>query len=103
MSNSAKLLEFKSVCWNFWASGHGKGSADGVGAACKRLADDAICRGKVEFKVILNITKDKGEKSLAISAPRETRQVVLKYLVAAVEAWQNSAGPIRPDFYSVCM
>ncbi|CAF4505944.1 unnamed protein product, partial [Rotaria magnacalcarata] len=28
--------------WIFWASGHGKGIADGIGATIKRLFDNVI-------------------------------------------------------------
>nr|CAH7752860.1 unnamed protein product [Callosobruchus chinensis] len=31
--------------WNYHEAGHGKGAPDGVGATCKRMADDVIARG----------------------------------------------------------
>ena len=34
------------MTWNFLEAGHGKGPADGIGAAVKRRADDIIARGK---------------------------------------------------------
>ena len=34
------------MTWNFLEAGHGKGPADGVGAAVKRRADDIIAQGK---------------------------------------------------------
>jgi len=37
---------FQSVSWNYFESAHGKGAADGVGAAIKRLADSAARQGK---------------------------------------------------------
>ena len=41
-----KLLGFTAVWWNFSEAGHGKGPADGVGAAVKRLADGFVLSGK---------------------------------------------------------
>jgi hypothetical protein len=37
---------FRSTWWNFSEAGHGKGPADGVGAAIKRLADSCILSGR---------------------------------------------------------
>lgn len=39
-------MGWKRVTWNFLEAGHGKGPADGIGAAVKRRADDIIARGK---------------------------------------------------------
>ena len=36
---------FSKGTWNFFESGHGKGAADGIGAALKRAADDLVARG----------------------------------------------------------
>lgn len=36
---------FSRVTWNFLEAGHGKGPADGVGAAIKRNADAIVARG----------------------------------------------------------
>lgn len=36
---------YKTVCWNFFESSHGKGAVDGVGAVIKRSANDAVRRG----------------------------------------------------------
>lgn len=41
----AGILGFKSVTWNFWESGHGKGPSDGVGATCKSKADSMVAKG----------------------------------------------------------
>ena len=41
-----KMLGFTAVWWNFSEAGHGKGPADGVGAAVKRLADGFVLSGK---------------------------------------------------------
>jgi len=41
-----KMLGFAAVWWNFSEAGHGKGPADGVGAAVKRLADGFVLSGK---------------------------------------------------------
>ena len=38
-------LGYRSVIWNYLESGHGKGAADGVGAAIKRSADRLIAQG----------------------------------------------------------
>jgi hypothetical protein len=38
-------LGFKKVCWNFSEASHGKGVADGVGAAVKRLCDNMVLSG----------------------------------------------------------
>lgn len=40
------LLGFQRTFWNFSAAGHGKGPADGVGAAVKRLADRCVLSDK---------------------------------------------------------
>lgn len=39
-------MGWKKLSWNFLEAGHGKGPADGIGAAVKRRADDIIARGK---------------------------------------------------------
>lgn len=39
-------MGWKKLTWNFLEAGHGKGPADGIGAAVKRRADDIIARGK---------------------------------------------------------
>ena len=36
---------FQTVGWNFFESCHGKGAVDGVGAAIKRMANDAVRQG----------------------------------------------------------
>lgn len=38
-------LGFNKVTWNFLEAGHGKGPADGVGAAIKCRADDIVSKG----------------------------------------------------------
>lgn len=38
-------LGFNKVTWNFLEAGHGKGPADGIGAAIKRTADDIVSKG----------------------------------------------------------
>lgn len=38
-------MGFKRVTWNFLEAGHGKGPADGVGAAVKRMADALMAKG----------------------------------------------------------
>ena len=43
-------LEFHRTWWNFSEAGHGKGAADGVGAAVKRLADRCVPSGEVELQ-----------------------------------------------------
>jgi len=40
-------LGFNKVKWNFLEAGHGKGPADGVGAAIKRRADDIVSKGMI--------------------------------------------------------
>ena len=37
---------FESVFWNFLESSHGKGPADGIGAAVKNMADRQVAHGK---------------------------------------------------------
>lgn len=37
---------FETLTWNFWESGHGKGPADGIGAALKRKADDYVAKSQ---------------------------------------------------------
>lgn len=39
-------LGFKRASWNFTETGHGKGTADGVGRTLKRLLDKTILHGK---------------------------------------------------------
>ena len=39
-------MGWKKLTWNFLEAGHGKGPADGIGAAVKRRADDLIAGGK---------------------------------------------------------
>ena len=41
-----KLLSFT---WNYSESGHGKGSADGVGGTVKRTCDRVIARGEADI------------------------------------------------------
>lgn len=38
-------MGFRSITWNFLEAGHGKGPADGVGAAVKRNADSLVAKG----------------------------------------------------------
>jgi len=40
------LLGFQRTWWNFSEAGHGKGPADGVGAAVKRLANQCVLSGE---------------------------------------------------------
>ncbi|XP_041718718.2 uncharacterized protein LOC121550503 [Coregonus clupeaformis] len=53
-------LGFKKVTWNFLEAGHGKGPADGIGAAVKRQADSLVAKGidlptgKVLYEQLLN-------------------------------------------------
>ena len=37
---------FQQATWNFFEAGHGKGTADGVGAAIKKKADHLITSGQ---------------------------------------------------------
>lgn len=46
LTNVPYQMGWKRVTWNFLEAGHGKGPADGIGAAVKRRADDLIARGK---------------------------------------------------------
>jgi len=41
-----QLFQFRFTWWNFSEAGHGKGPADGVGAAIKRLADRCVLSGQ---------------------------------------------------------
>ena len=45
LANIPFILGFEYVTWNFLESGHGKGPADGVGAALKNSADRIVARG----------------------------------------------------------
>lgn len=45
LSTEPFKMGFKQVTWNFLESGHGKGPADGVGAAVKRTADALVAKG----------------------------------------------------------
>ncbi|KAK7131742.1 hypothetical protein R3I93_018339 [Phoxinus phoxinus] len=45
-TNIPYQMGWKKLTWNFLEAGHGKGPADGIGAAVKRRADDIIARGK---------------------------------------------------------
>ena len=46
MANIPFELGYTEVWWNFSEASHGKGAADGVGAAVKRTADNLILSGK---------------------------------------------------------
>ena len=39
-------MGFQRISWNFLEAGHGKGPADGIGAAVKRTADSMVAKGK---------------------------------------------------------
>ena len=39
-----------NAIWNFFESGHGKGSFDGIGGTYKRIADLAIRQGKITIQ-----------------------------------------------------
>ena len=39
-------MGWKKVTWNYTEAGHGKGPADGIGAAVKRRADAIVAKGK---------------------------------------------------------
>ena len=45
MSSQLQYFGFDRGTWNFFEAGHGKGAADGVGAALKRKADKLIAFG----------------------------------------------------------
>lgn len=45
LSTEPFKMEFKMITWNFLEAGHGKGPADGVGAAVKRNADALVAKG----------------------------------------------------------
>ena len=45
LSTEPFKMGFKKVTWNFLEAGHGKGPADGVGAAVKRTADALVAKG----------------------------------------------------------
>jgi len=45
LTHFAKKLGLKEATWSFSESGHGKGSADGVGAVVKRAADQVVAHG----------------------------------------------------------
>lgn len=45
LSTEPFKMGFKRVTWNFLEAGHGKGPADGVGAAVKRMADALVAKG----------------------------------------------------------
>lgn len=45
-TNIPYQMGWKKLTWNFLEAGHGKGPADGIGAAVKRRADDLIAQGK---------------------------------------------------------
>jgi len=42
---STLLQNYSFLTWNFWEASHGKGPADGIGAALKRSADKLIREG----------------------------------------------------------
>ncbi|KAL2087166.1 hypothetical protein ACEWY4_018225 [Coilia grayii] len=46
LTNVPYQMGWKRVTWNVLEAGHGKGPADGIGAAVKRRADDIIARGR---------------------------------------------------------
>jgi hypothetical protein len=46
MANVPFSLGFEEVWWNFTEASHGKGAADGVGAAIKRTADNVVLSGR---------------------------------------------------------
>lgn len=41
-NNQLYYFGFKRATWSFFEAGHGKGAADGVGAALKRKADNLV-------------------------------------------------------------
>ncbi|KAJ3605026.1 hypothetical protein NHX12_027077 [Muraenolepis orangiensis] len=45
LSTEPFKMGFVRVTWNFLEAGHGKGPADGVGAAVKRTADALVAKG----------------------------------------------------------
>ena len=45
LANVPYDLGFREICWNFSEASHGKGVADGVGAAVKRLCDNMVLSG----------------------------------------------------------
>ena len=45
LANLPHTMGFKEVWWNFSEAGHGKGAADGIGAAIKQLADRVVLSG----------------------------------------------------------
>lgn len=47
LHNIPKLFpQFLNFTWNYSVAGHGKGAADGIGAALKRTADQLIAHGE---------------------------------------------------------
>jgi hypothetical protein len=46
LNNQLYYYGFHQATWNYFEAGHGKGAADGVGAALKRKADKLVSFGK---------------------------------------------------------
>ena len=65
---------FRITSWNFWSSGHGKGTLDGVGAAVKRPADSLVAHGR-----------DMPNARLVFEEPSQIRSAVKLFFVAERE------------------
>ncbi|KAL7383091.1 hypothetical protein ABVT39_004718 [Epinephelus coioides] len=69
---------FSRVTWNFLEAGHGKGPADGVGAAIKRNADAIVARGidvpsgEVLFDV-LSMSNQRSSSSMSLKKTFQQR------------------------------
>ncbi|XP_031781055.1 uncharacterized protein LOC107982089 [Nasonia vitripennis] len=59
-----RYAQIRKITYNYSESGHGKGPADGIGGALKRLADDQVKYGRdvSNFDAFLSIIKEKSKK-----------------------------------------
>lgn len=64
-----KFEQIQNITYNFSEIGHGKGPADGIGAALKRTLDDAVKYKKdlPNFNEVLSVLKEM-EKSMYVSS-----------------------------------
>lgn len=81
LTNVPYQMAWKRVTWNFLEAGHGKGPADGIGAAIKRRADDIIARGRdiPDARVLFDELTQKSTSSCSMWNQMPLRQWIFTF------------------------
>lgn len=86
----AKDLDLKWATWNYSAAGHGKGSADGIGATIKQTADAFVAQGHElpDFKTF--VIKMVARMNVVLIAISNSEVLAAEALPKKMKAIQNT-------------